>query len=83
VSRAAQWWLLSDLHLGMSDEDPRRPGRALPEFLRREVLAASGRRVAVEEAPAAAGRFAHNVSGSGHTGILAARWPLASDAWVH
>ena len=42
VSRAARWWLLSDLHLGVSDDDPRRPGRVLPEFLRREVLAASG-----------------------------------------
>jgi UDP-2,3-diacylglucosamine pyrophosphatase LpxH len=42
VSRAAQWWLVSDLHLDVSDEDPRRPGRVLPEFLRREVLATSG-----------------------------------------
>ncbi len=38
----ARWWLLSDLHLGMSDDDPRRPGAVLPDFLRREVLAASG-----------------------------------------
>lgn len=42
MSRAARWWLLSDLHLNVSDDDPRRPGRVLPEFLRREVLAASG-----------------------------------------
>lgn len=42
MNRAARWKLLSDLHLGASDEDPRHPGRALPEFLRREVLAASG-----------------------------------------
>jgi UDP-2,3-diacylglucosamine pyrophosphatase LpxH len=42
MSPAAQWWLLSDLHLGISDEDPRHPGRKLPGFLRREVLAASG-----------------------------------------
>jgi UDP-2,3-diacylglucosamine pyrophosphatase LpxH len=40
VSGAARWWLLSDLHLGVSEEDPRCPGRVLPEFLRREVLAA-------------------------------------------
>jgi UDP-2,3-diacylglucosamine pyrophosphatase LpxH len=42
VSRAARWWLLSDLHLGALDEDPRCPGRMLPEFLGSEVLAASG-----------------------------------------
>jgi UDP-2,3-diacylglucosamine pyrophosphatase LpxH len=42
VSLAERWWLLSDLHLGVSDDDPRCPGRVLPEFLRREVLAASG-----------------------------------------
>ena len=42
MSGAARWWLLSDLHLGMSDEDPRRPGRVLPEFLRHEVLTAPG-----------------------------------------
>lgn len=42
MSRAAQWWLLSDLHLGMSDDDPRQPGRALPGFLRGEVLGTSG-----------------------------------------
>ncbi len=42
MSRAAQWWLLSDLHLGVSDDDPRHPGRELPGFLRREVLAAPG-----------------------------------------
>lgn len=42
MSGAARWWLLSDLHLGVSDDDPRRPGSKLPEFLRREVLAAPG-----------------------------------------
>lgn len=42
MSRAARWWLLSDLHLGVSDDDPRCPGKVLPEFLRREVLTASG-----------------------------------------
>ena len=42
MSCAARWWLLSDLHLGVSDEDPRSPGSVLPGFLRREVLAASG-----------------------------------------
>ncbi len=42
MSRTARWWLLSDLHLGVSDDDPRCPGRALGEFLRREVLVASG-----------------------------------------
>jgi len=42
MNRPARWWLLSDLHLGASDEDPRHPGKALPEFLHREVLAASG-----------------------------------------
>ncbi|QDG65131.1 hypothetical protein NIBR502772_01955 [Pseudarthrobacter sp. NIBRBAC000502772] len=42
MSLAARWWLLSDLHLGVSDDDPRSPGSVLPEFLRREVLAASG-----------------------------------------
>lgn len=42
MSRAAQWFLLSDLHLGVSDDDPRCPGRVLREFLRREVLASSG-----------------------------------------
>lgn len=44
MSSAARWWLLSDLHLGMSDDDPRNPGKVLPEFLRRKVLPASGRR---------------------------------------
>jgi UDP-2,3-diacylglucosamine pyrophosphatase LpxH len=39
---AARWWLLSDVHLGMSHDDPRCPGTALSDFLRREVLAASG-----------------------------------------
>jgi UDP-2,3-diacylglucosamine pyrophosphatase LpxH len=42
VSGAARWWLLSDLHLGVADDDLRRPGKVLPEFLQREVLAASG-----------------------------------------
>ncbi|MFF2319193.1 hypothetical protein ACFVTE_23345 [Arthrobacter sp. NPDC058097] len=42
TGQAARWWLLSDVHLGMSDDDPRRPGRALSDFLRREVLAAPG-----------------------------------------
>lgn len=42
MNHPARWWLLSDLHLGISDEDPRRPGSRLPEFLRREVLAAAG-----------------------------------------
>jgi UDP-2,3-diacylglucosamine pyrophosphatase LpxH len=42
VSSPAQWWLLSDLHLGVSDDDPRCPGKVLPEFLRRKVLAAPG-----------------------------------------
>ncbi len=43
MSRAARWRLLSDLHLGVSDEDPRRPGRVLPEFLHHDVLTAPGR----------------------------------------
>ncbi len=43
MSSGARWWLLSDLHLGVSDDDPRSPGRMLAEFLRREVLAASDR----------------------------------------
>ncbi|OUM40218.1 metallophosphoesterase family protein [Arthrobacter sedimenti] len=42
MSGAARWWLVSDLHLGVSDDDPRSPGKVLPEFLRGEVLAASG-----------------------------------------
>ncbi len=42
MSGTARWWLLSDLHLGVADDDPRRPGRVLGEFLRREVLVASG-----------------------------------------
>lgn len=42
MSLAERWWLLSDLHLGVSDDDPRLPGRVLPGFLRREVLAAHG-----------------------------------------
>ena len=42
MSRPARWWLLSDLHLGVSDDDPRRPGKVLSDFLLREVLASSG-----------------------------------------
>ena len=42
MSGAAQWRLLSDLHLGVSDDDSRHPGTVLAEFLRREVLAAPG-----------------------------------------
>lgn len=42
MSLAERWWLLSDLHLGVSDDDPRLPGRVLPGFLRREVLPAHG-----------------------------------------
>jgi len=42
MNHAARWWLLSDLHLGASDDDPRHPGSMLPEFLHREVLAAAG-----------------------------------------
>ena len=26
MNHPAQWWLLSDLHLGVSDDDPRHPG---------------------------------------------------------
>lgn len=39
---ADRWWLLSDLHLDVSDDDPRHPGRVLTGFLRSEVLGASG-----------------------------------------
>ncbi|MUU71592.1 hypothetical protein [Pseudarthrobacter sp. GA104] len=42
MNGAARWWLLSDLHLGVSDDDPRRPSAVLPGFLRREVLAVAG-----------------------------------------
>lgn len=42
MSGTARWWLLSDLHLGVSDDDVRRPGRVLADFLSREVLAAPG-----------------------------------------
>jgi UDP-2,3-diacylglucosamine pyrophosphatase LpxH len=42
MNHPAQWRLLSDLHLDTTDEDPRHPGSALPEFLHRKVLAASG-----------------------------------------
>ncbi|WP_411374816.1 hypothetical protein ACLH0K_17665 [Arthrobacter sp. MPF02] len=41
MSPAAQWWLVSDLHLDDSDEDPRCPGKVLPNFLR-NVPAGSG-----------------------------------------
>lgn len=39
MSGGARWWLVSDLHLGLSDDDPRRPGEILPGFLQRKVLA--------------------------------------------
>ncbi|MFP3463304.1 hypothetical protein R5O87_20920 [Arthrobacter globiformis] len=39
---AARWWLLSDVHLGPSGDDPRCPGKALSDFLRHEVLADDG-----------------------------------------
>ncbi|MDQ0662310.1 UDP-2,3-diacylglucosamine pyrophosphatase LpxH [Arthrobacter ulcerisalmonis] len=42
MSRAARWVLLSDLHLDVSDDDPRHPGRVLPEFIGREVRPAPG-----------------------------------------
>ncbi|WP_115788317.1 hypothetical protein [Arthrobacter silvisoli] len=42
MSRVARWWLLSDLHLGVADDDPRGAGSALSGFLQREVLPASG-----------------------------------------
>ena len=38
MSLPAQWRLLSDLHLGVSDEDARHPGNILPAFLHNEVL---------------------------------------------
>ncbi|MDQ0680831.1 hypothetical protein QFZ30_004213 [Arthrobacter pascens] len=41
MNRPTRWRLHSNLHLGVSDDDPRRPGRVLPEFLRHEVLTAS------------------------------------------
>ncbi|MBX7445738.1 MULTISPECIES: hypothetical protein [unclassified Arthrobacter] len=44
MSSAARWWLLSDLHLGLSDDDPRNPGKILPEFLAGKVFPAPGRR---------------------------------------
>ena len=37
MNHPARWWLLSDLHLGVSDDDPRHPGSTLPEFLHHEV----------------------------------------------
>lgn len=42
VSGAARWLLVSDLHLDVSDDDPRHPGRVLPGFIRREVAEAPG-----------------------------------------
>lgn len=42
MSQAARWVLLSDLHLDVSDSDPRHPGRILPEFLGRGVPPAPG-----------------------------------------
>jgi UDP-2,3-diacylglucosamine pyrophosphatase LpxH len=42
TGHAARWWLLSDVHLGKSYDDTRCPGRAMSDFLRREVLAAPG-----------------------------------------
>ncbi|GKV73168.1 MULTISPECIES: metallophosphoesterase family protein [Pseudarthrobacter] len=42
MSGAARWRLLSDLHLDVTDQDPRYPGRVLAGFLRREVPAAPG-----------------------------------------
>lgn len=42
MSGTARWWLVSDLHLGLSDNDPRCPAKMLSEFLNRQVLAASG-----------------------------------------
>ena len=33
MNHPARWWLLSDLHLGMSDDDPRHPGSTLPEYV--------------------------------------------------
>ena len=43
MSRAARWLLVSDLHLDRTDHDPRHTGRMLTGFLRRTVLADSGR----------------------------------------
>ena len=42
MNHPARWRLPSDLHLGVSDDDPRRPSIVLPEFLHHEVLEASG-----------------------------------------
>jgi UDP-2,3-diacylglucosamine pyrophosphatase LpxH len=42
LGRAARWLLLSDLHLDVSDDDPRHPGRVLPEFIRSQLPAAPG-----------------------------------------
>ena len=41
MSGAVRWYLLSDLHLDVSDDDPRHPGRVLHDFLHREVLRAA------------------------------------------
>ena len=37
MNHPARWWLLSDLHLGVSDDDPRHPGSTLPEYVHHEV----------------------------------------------
>ncbi|WP_120520922.1 hypothetical protein [Arthrobacter celericrescens] len=42
MNRAARWWFLSDLHLGVTDDDPRGPGKVLSGFLQHEVLPAPG-----------------------------------------
>lgn len=42
LGRGARWLLVSDLHLDVTDDDPRNPGRVLPGFLHREVPAARG-----------------------------------------
>jgi hypothetical protein len=47
MNGAAQWRLLSDLHLGVPEEDPRRPGRVLPRFLRDGIRDESGARLHV------------------------------------
>jgi UDP-2,3-diacylglucosamine pyrophosphatase LpxH len=42
MSGGARWLFLSDLHLGVTDDDARYPGKVLSAFLRREVLSAPG-----------------------------------------
>lgn len=42
MNRSAQWRLLSDVHLGLTDDDPRHPGKVLPEFLDGEVATGTG-----------------------------------------